>query len=130
MIDFTPQQEEFLKNYLDPKCPNFGNALQSALKAGYAQNTAENITVNMPKWLENALGKSRKVIKAEKNLEMALDGLLDDSEKGKKEIQWKASEFTLKHLRKEDYGDKIDLTTQGDKITNITWLPPKQDDTE
>ena len=52
MIDFTPQQEEFLKNYLDPKCPNFGNALQSALKAGYAQNTAENITVNMPKWLE------------------------------------------------------------------------------
>ena len=127
-MDFTPQQEEFLKNYLDPKCPNFGNALQSALKAGYAQNTAENITVNIPKRLESALGKSMKEIKAEKNIEMALDGLLDDPEGGARSIQYKATEFSLKHLRKEDYGDKVDITTLGDKITSITWLPPKDNE--
>ena len=32
----TPQQKLFLANYLNPKSETFSNALQSALKAGYA----------------------------------------------------------------------------------------------
>ena len=127
-MDFTPKQAEFLKNVLNTKSDTFGNFKQSALKAGYSESYADNITVEMPEWLEFALGKSRVVIKAEKNLEMALDGLLDDPEGGPKNLQYKATEFSLKHLRKEDYGDKLDLTSKGKEITAITWLPPKEDD--
>lgn len=38
-----PKQALFLKNYTDRKSPTFGNAKQSALKAGYAQEYAEKI---------------------------------------------------------------------------------------
>ena len=44
----NPQQELFLKYYLDPKSATFSNGLQSALKAGYAPEYAENILFVMP----------------------------------------------------------------------------------
>ena len=47
----TPQQEIFLSEYTNPKSPNFGNAVQSALKAGYEETYANNITGLMPDWL-------------------------------------------------------------------------------
>lgn len=117
----NPQQELFLQNFLDPKSPNFGNYRQSAMKAGYSQDYADNISVQMPEWLFNNLGKSRKVIKAEKNLDDALDGLLDDPEKGKKDIQWKATEMTLKTLKKDDYSERTELTGKNgeDLIINV-----------
>jgi phage terminase small subunit len=132
-MDLTPQQELFIKYYLDPKSETFSNMLQSGLKAGYSQEYSESIGYQNPDWLSKALGKARKtkiIEKAEKNLEMALDGLLDDIEKGGKPIQYKATEFSLKTLKKEDYGDKVDITTQGEKITSITWLPPEKKENE
>lgn len=114
-MDFSPRQQEYLKNYLDPKSKNFGNSLQSALAAGYSQEYSESIIVQEPDWLRDALGKSRKVIKAEHNLDLALDGLLDDPEKGKKEIQWKATEFSLKTLRKDEYSERSELTGKDGK---------------
>ncbi len=114
-MDFSPRQQEYLKNYLDPKSKYFGNSLQSALAAGYSQEYSESIIVQEPDWLRDALGKSRKVIKAEHNLDLALDGLLDDPEKGKKEIQWKATEFSLKTLRKDEYSERSELTGKDGK---------------
>lgn len=109
-MEFNPQQELFLKSFLDPKSTTFGNYLQSALKAGYSQEYSESISYQMPEWLSDALGKSRMVQKAEKNLDLALDGLLDDQEKGKKEIQWKATDFTLSRLRKDVYSERQEVT--------------------
>lgn len=110
-----PQKQKFIEAFLDPKSPSFGNYRQSALTAGYSEDYADNISVQMPKWLSDVLGKSRKVVKAEKNLDLALDGLLDDPERQKKEIQWKATEFTLKTLRKDDYSDRKELTGKDGK---------------
>ena len=110
----SPQQQLFIQNYLDPKSKNFGNALQSALTAGYSDATSKNITVNPPAWLSEVLGKSRKIVKAERNLDMALDGLLDDPEKGKKDIQWKATEFSLKTLRGDVYSHQVDHNVKAD----------------
>lgn len=107
-MDLTPQQQTFLKVYLDPKSPTWGNALQSALKAGYAQEYAENITHLMPNWLSEAIGQTKMVQKAERNLDLALEGMLDEEGK-KKDIQWKATDFTLSRLKK-DYEDKSVIT--------------------
>lgn len=114
-MDLTPQQQLFLKGYTDPKSPTFGNALQSALKAGYSEEYANNITSLMPDWLSENIGKSKMVMKAERNLDMALDGLLDDPDKGGRPLQYKASEFTLKALKKEEYSDRIEHTGKDGK---------------
>lgn len=106
-----PRQELFLKAYLDPKSKTWRNALQSGLAVGYSQEYSENITSQMPNWLLESLGKNNLVQKAEKNLELALDGSLDDAEKGAKVIQYKATEFVLKTQGKEQgYTERTELT--------------------
>ena len=137
MDKLTPQQESFLKNYLDPKSSTFSNYLQTGLKAGFSQEYSESIGYQMPDWLAEGLGKARNkniVEKAERNLENALDGLLDDPEKGKKEIQWKASEFSLKTLKKDTYSERTEITGKDGKdlptpIMNIN-VPINNSNTE
>lgn len=69
-----PRQSLFLSYYLDPKSKTFSNALQSALKAGFAQEYAESIMSLMPTWLSEKLGNaSPMLMKAERNLEEVLD---------------------------------------------------------
>lgn len=115
-MDLTLQQQAFLKAFLDPKSATWGNYLQSGLKAGYSQEYSESISYQMPDWLSDNLGKTKLVQKAEKNLEMALDGLLDDPDKGKKELQYKATEFTLKTQGKErGYTERTELTGKDGK---------------
>ena len=114
-MDLTPQQQAFLKAFLDPKSNTWGNFLQSGLKAGYDEDYARNIRNQMPDWLRENLDKTRLVQKAEKNLEIALEGLLDDQEKGAKQIQWKATEMTLRTLKKEDYSERQEVTGKDGK---------------
>jgi phage terminase small subunit len=109
-MELNPQQTLFISNYTNPKSETFGNALQSALKAGYTREYSESITAKMPDWLAENVGKTKLIQKAEKNLEIALEGGLDDAEKGKKEIQYKATEFTLKTLKKNEYSERTELT--------------------
>lgn len=129
-MDLTPQQEAFLKEYTNPKSPLFGNALQSALKAGYSQEYAESITYKMPEWLSENVGKAKLVVKAERNLDLALEGLLDDPEKGGKPLQYKATEFTLKALKKDEYSERHEHTGKDGKDlpTPIIQLPNVQTD--
>ena len=68
-----PRQNLFLGYYIDPKSETFSNALQSALKAGYSQDYAENLTGQMPVWLSEKLGKLKMVEKAERNIDNMLD---------------------------------------------------------
>lgn len=124
-----PRQELFLKAYLDPKSPTWGNALQSGLGAGYSREYSESITAQMPDWLSERLGKSKLVQKAEKNMELALEGALDDPEKGKKELQYKASEFILKTQGKElGYTERTELTGKdGEKLIENTLTQEEKD---
>lgn len=112
-MDLNEQQKAFLKAYTDPKSPTWSNYRQSALKAGYSEEYADNLSSLMPDWLSENIGNTKLLQKANKNLEMALDGLLDDPEKGAKQIQYKATEFVQKGLNREVFGDKADLNIKG-----------------
>lgn len=68
-MNLTLQQQNFLAYYTDPKSTTWSNALQSALKAGYTETYASNITVSMPDWLLENIGDMRRLRKAEKNLD-------------------------------------------------------------
>lgn len=100
----TPQQSAFLKNYLDPKSPTWGNARQSAMKAGYSEEYADTITSQMPAWLAENLGKhQRMLMKAELRLEASLDS---DDEK----IAQDTAKFIAKTVGKQVYSERSEIT--------------------
>ncbi len=124
-MDLNIQQQNFLKYFTDPNSSTWNNYLQSALKAGYKQEYAESISTKDLQWLNEGLleivGTDKLKRKARKNLELGLDGLLDDPEKGGKPIQAKLTEFTLKNIDNENFGDKQDINIKGDlTITTLT----------
>ena len=59
-----PRQTNFLAYFLDPKSATYSNALQSALKAGYAQEYAESMLYQLPDWLSENLGDVKRLLKA------------------------------------------------------------------
>lgn len=124
-MDFTPQQQEFLKYYFSKNEETFGNAYASGIKAGFSDEYSRNITHLMPKWLSEFIDDEKIVKKAYRNLDMALDGLLDDPEKGSKQLQWKASEMTLKTRVKDKFSERTELTGKDGKDlpTPIIQLP-------
>ncbi len=116
---YTPQQIDFAIRYYLPSSPTFGNALQSALKAGYSQEYAESITARNLDWIEKILSeivgnptdKSAMVEKAKKVLDKALDS--SDA---------KLAQDTAKFIAKTtpEFSEKQDITSGGEKIE----MPP------
>lgn len=114
-MELDPKQTQFLKLYLDPKSDTYSNALQSALKAGYKQQYAENITTLEPDWLLESIGRRKRILdKAEKRLETLLDS---EDEKVVADLV----KHTTKTLGKEHYSERSELTGAGGKdlVVNV-----------
>ena len=107
--DLTPQQSEFLKNYLDPNSETWGNAYRSALKSNYSEEYSDNIMSLMPKWLSEALQDTKLVNQALINLSV----FIGDSEN--KSLQWDATKFTLTRLSKNKFSERQELTGENGK---------------
>jgi len=75
-ISITLQEFDFLRGYLDFESPCFGNAYQSALKAGYSKSYCRVIRRHYPvwrmKWLKIALKDEGlvRMIEATRNLDL------------------------------------------------------------
>jgi hypothetical protein len=66
-----PRQHFMWDLYINPQSSTFSNAYQSALKAGYTEQTSLNITTE--KWFTEKLGRLSLLSKAEQCLEEALE---------------------------------------------------------
>jgi len=66
-----PRQKKCWDLYVNPKSKTFGNALQSALEAGYTQGTANQITTE--DWFIEKCRRLNMFSKAERNLDEFLD---------------------------------------------------------
>ena len=119
MIKFTPQQLEFIKGYFDKNSPTFGNACQSALNAGFAQEYSESIASQMPNWLASVVKNPKMVKKAEENL----NELLDDDDK---KIKLDVSKFVLTRKGGWSKRQEIDLTSGGERITGFNYIKPDE----
>lgn len=137
-----PRQALFLSYYLDPKSKTFSNAYQSAIKAGYAQEYAENITSMMPKWLSENIGDDYLVRTAEGNLKEFLEmdttqpivtmiGVMKDKD-GKiitkenpnlKKIKSDMTKFTLERLNKKKYSPKVEVDAEFNGTVNLNANP-------
>lgn len=115
MDKLTPQQADFLQYYLDPTSETYNNALRSALKAGYKQEYAENITHLLPDWLSDAIGEKKKLVeKAKKNLDTFLES---QDEK----IAQDTTKFVLKTLgKKEGFSEKMETEHTGGITISIS----------
>jgi hypothetical protein len=115
--DLTPKQIAFLAYYTDPKSETFSNAYRSALKAGYEQQYAENITNLMPDWLSEAMERRKRMLmKAEQRLEQSLGS---DDEK----LAQDTAKFIAKTLGKEQgYSDRVEHTGPDGKELQINII--------
>lgn len=107
--ELNPQQEAFLKNFLDPKSDSFGNYTQSGLKAGFSKDYSETISSQLPKWLDEALEDSTLVTKALDNL----SEFLGDRENPN--IRADMTKFTLKNLASGKFSERQEVTGKGGK---------------
>ena len=115
---YTPQQIEFAMRYYFPDSTTYGNALQSALKAGYSQEYAESITTRNLDWMEKILSeivgrpedKQSLVVKAKKVLNKALDS--EDE---------KLAQDTAKFIAKStpEFAEKQDITSNGETLRSV-----------
>lgn len=77
-ISITLKEFDFLRSYLDIASPYFGNAYQSALKAGYSKSYCRVVRRNYPlwrrKWLKIALKDEGliKMIEATRNFDFGI----------------------------------------------------------
>lgn len=128
----TPQQELFLAYYTDPKSETFGNATQSALKAKYSQNYADNITALMPDWLLENIGDMKRLRKAEKNLNEVQDlSIVDENGKvdtGIVDKRIKVDMFIAERLNKGKYSTQkqVDITTGGKSLNSLKELSDEE----
>lgn len=115
---YTPQQIEFAMRYYLPNSPTYGNALQSALKAGYSQEYAESITTRNLDWIEKILSeivgkpedKQSLVTKAKKVLNKSLDSPDE-----------KLAQDTAKFIAKStpEFAEKQDITSNGETLKSV-----------
>lgn len=108
-----PRQLACWKYYTDPKSETFGNATQSAIRAGYTDGTADRITHE--NWFKGKLRRLQLLDKAEKVLEETLDlDTLDEDgkkDKGLHALKLDAAKFIAKTQGKnEGYSERQELT--------------------
>ena len=117
-----PRQVAFLANYLDYKSPTFSNCLQSALKAGFSQQYAENLLNLMPKWLSESMDATadmKRLKRAEKNLAevQEIDIYKEDGKPDPQLIEkrTKVDMFVAERLNKDKYSTRIEQTGKDGK---------------
>lgn len=121
----TPKQELFLAYYLNPKSETFDNAFRSAIRAGYEENYAKNITDEMPDWLRENLGDMQMLRKAEKALNSTLaddyefeevikDGELIETKVNPAlaKIKQDSAKFVAERIGKHKYSTRTEVDTK------------------
>ena len=109
-----PREETCWSIYVENLAKGKDNAYESAIKAGYSESSAKNIT--MRDWFKERLGKLRRkdmLSKAERNLDKVLD--LDEYQDDKinpalLKIKTDVSTTIVKSLGKDNYSDRHEVT--------------------
>ena len=125
-----PRQKLCWEFYINPKSETFGNALQSALKAGYEDSYSRTITDTT--WFSDKVRRLNMLSKAEKVLEEMIELDINNHQKIGDEvvirkdpalakIKQDTAKFLAERLGKNDgYSSRTELTGQnGDPLTIV-----------
>lgn len=107
------KQQQMIWLYNNPESPTFGNAYQSAIKAGYTPFYARTITVKNPQWFDTHCRHGSLLEKSEKILNKYLDMVPKDPQEMK--IQQDTAKFITGTLGKEKYSTRREVTGKDGK---------------
>ncbi len=93
-IPLAPRQQRFMELYLDVDSKTFGNCYQSAIGAGFTDQTARNLTHNKPKWYSDLIGKNSGI--QPEHLILKLTGIIND-ENETTQNKLRAIDMLMKH---------------------------------
>jgi len=113
-----PRQKTCWEFYTTPKSETFGNATQSAIKAGYTDGTADTITLT--EWFCGRLWKLNAVLKGENKLRELMELPIVDPEGkvdiGIARIQADLAKYVTSTLGKDEgYATRQENTGKGGK---------------
>lgn len=117
--EFTPQQIKFAMFYYLPDSPTYGNAMQSALRAGFSNQYARSITVKNLNWIKDIVseigGKGVTKDKLVRKAKRVLDKSLDSEDE-------KIAQDTAKFIAKTttEFSEKQDIVSNGETLTVAT----------
>lgn len=117
--EFTPQQIKFAMFYYLPDSPTYGNARQSALRAGFSDKYSRNITVKNLNWIKDVVleigGKGVTKDKLVRKAKRVLDKSLDSENE-------KIAQDTAKFIAKTttEFSEKQDIVSNGETLTVAT----------
>ena len=116
--NYTPQQLDFARRYYLMDSPTYGNAMQSAIDAGFSEKTAKNMTVKGLEWMKNIqVDIGGGVITKESLVKQAKVGLEKSLRSEDEKIVLDASKFTLKTTA--EFSEKTDLTSNGETVSGL-----------
>lgn len=115
---FTPKQINFAMRYYIPNSPTYGNALQSALKAGYSREYAENITTFNLEWMKEIVSEIIGKVDDKRNLVLKAKKVLGKSLDSPDE---RIAQDTAKFIAKTDpeFSEKQDITSNGQTLEAV-----------
>lgn len=116
-FQMDPRQKMCWESYIDPRSETFGNARQSAIRAGYEEEYAGQITVT--EWFIVKVRRLNMLNKAEKVLDRTLDfdpmNGGDKVDAGLVRAQTDVAKFVASTQGKDDgYSSRVEIKTVDD----------------
>lgn len=111
---YDPRVDIFKQFYLRPDSYTFMNVRQSALRAGYSEQYANNITTQAPKWWTELVQSSdytraKMLNAAENNLYQVVSEEMHEDASHKR-IQTDVSKYVTERLGKDHYSTRSEVT--------------------
>lgn len=94
LLALNPRQNKFVNLYLDVGSKTFGNCYQSAIGAGFSDQTARNLTHNKPKWYSEIVGQNEGM--QPEHLVLKLTEVINDTSETTQN-KLKAIDMMMKH---------------------------------
>lgn len=109
----NPKAEIFAQFFMVPTSKTFMNARGSAIRAGYSEHYANNITIQRPKWYVELTEtvdyrRARMLALAEQSLHDTVASQSDDRDD--KKLKHDASKFVAERLGKDKYSTRQEVT--------------------
>jgi hypothetical protein len=111
---YDPRVDIFKQFYLRPDSYTFFNIRQSALRAGYSEQYANNISTQQPKWWKELQASSEftraKMLHAAENNLYEYVSEPTPTDASHKRIQADVSKYVTERLGKEHYSSRQEMT--------------------
>lgn len=125
----NPQQQAFKEAYMNPKSETFGSATQSAIKAGYGKQYAEQILSDGGTWISEVIGDLKRAQRADQVLDETMN--YKEKDPATRGLKLKAAVFVAGGMNREKYANRNEVTGKdGKELVGVILYPKPNDQAE